>query len=77
MIMKNALRFALLISEDPIQIKKHVEYYMGTLGFDRRYRFKWKAFSGNDKHTTSGIFEYAGQRYYFNQMSDELELERI
>ena len=77
MIMKNALKYALLISEDPIQIKKHVEYYMSTLDYDRRYKFKWKAFSGNSERTFSGIFEFAGQRYYFNKMSDELHLEKI
>ena len=76
-MMKGALKYALLISEDPIQIKKHVEYYMGTLGYDRRYRFKWKAFSGNSERTFSGIFEFAGQRYYFNKMADELHLEKI
>ena len=77
-MIKKALKYALLISEDPIQIKKHVEYYMGTLGYDRRYKFKWKAFSGDSERTFSGIFEFAGQRYYFNRTaSDELELERI
>jgi len=76
-MIKKALRFALLISEDPIQIKKHVEYYMSTLDYDRRYRFKWKAFSGNDKHTISGIFEYAGERFYFTKTLDELKIERV
>ena len=75
--MKQALRYALTISEDPPKIKKHVEEYMVAMGFDRRFRFKWKALSGNHKYTFSGIFEYAGERYYFNKMSDELEIERI
>ena len=75
-MIKKALRYALIISDEPIEIKKHVEYYMGTLGYDRRYKFKWKAVSGNYK-TLSGIFEYAGQRYYFNKHLDELQLEKI
>ena len=77
MIMKKALRYALTISEDPIKIKANVEEYMAAMGFDRRYKFKWRALAGNAKYTSSGIFEYAGQRYYFNQMSGELELEKI
>jgi len=76
-VIKKALRYALAISEDPIEIQKHVEEYMAAAGYDRRYKFKWCAFSGNHKHTFSGIFEYAGQRFYFSQMSGELELERI
>ena len=76
-MMKKALRYALSISEDPIQIKKNVEEYMGAAGFDRRYKFKWRALAGNTKYTSSGIFEFAGQRYYFSKDSGELELERI
>ena len=77
MMIKKALQYALTISEDPKEIKKHVEEYMAAAGFDRRYRFKWRALSGNDKYTSSGIFEYAGQRYYFSKLSGELELEKI
>ena len=76
-MIKQALRYALLISEDPKEIKKHVEEYMGAMGFDRRYKFKWRALSGNTKYTSAGIFEYAGQRYYFSKDSGELELEKI
>ena len=76
-MIKKALRYALTISEDPPKIKKHVEEYMGTAGFDRRYKFKWRALSGNAKYTSSGIFEYAGQRYYFSKDSGELEVEKI
>ncbi len=76
-MMKKALRYALSISEDPPKIKKHVEEYMAATGYDRRYKFKWCALSGNHKYTFSGIFEYAGQRYYFSKMSGKLELERI
>lgn len=76
-MMKKALRYALTISEDPKEIKKHVEKYMAATGFDRRYKFKWRALAGNAKHTSSGIFEFAGQRYYFSKDSGELELERI
>jgi len=76
-MIKKALRYALTISEDPKEIKKHVEEYMAAAGFDRRYKFKWKALSGNTKHTSSGIFEFGGQRYYFSKMSGELELEKI
>jgi len=76
-MIKKALRYALTISEDPPKIKKHVEEYMAAAGYDRRYKFKWKALSGNATHTFSGIFEFAGERYYFSKMSGELELERI
>ena len=76
-MIKKALRYALAISEDPIKIKKHVEEYMAAIGYDRRYKFKWRALAGNAKYTSSGIFEYAGQRYYFSKHLGELELERI
>jgi hypothetical protein len=75
--MEKALRYALAISEDPRRIKEHVEEYMTIAGFDRRYKFKWRALSGNAKYTSSGIFEYAGQRYFFSKDSGELELEKI
>ena len=75
-MIKKALRYALTISEDPKEIKKHVEEYMAAAGFDRRYKFKWCAVSGNHKFTFSGIFEYAGQRYYFNRLNG-LHLEKI
>ena len=75
--MEKALRYALTISEDPPKIKKHVEEYLAAVGFDRRYKFKWRALSGNTTYTSSGIFEYAGQRYYFSKDSGKLELEKI
>ena len=76
-MMKKALKYALAISEDPPKIKKHVEEYLALAGYDRRYKFKWRAFSGNYKYTSSGIFEYAGQRYYFSKIPGGIELERI
>lgn len=76
-MIKKALKYALSISEDPIKIKEHVEEYMATAGFDRRFKFKWRALAGNAKYTSSGIFEFAGQRYYFSKTSGELELEKI
>lgn len=76
-MIKQALKYALAISEDPPKIKKHVEEYLALAGYDRRYKFKWRAFSGNYKYTSSGIFEYAGQRYYFNKIPGGIELERI
>ena len=75
--MEKALRYALAISEDPPRIKEHVEKYLAAAGFDRRFKFKWKALSGNYTRTFSGIFEYAGERFYFNKTLDKLELERI
>ena len=74
--MEKALRYALAISEDPPKIKEHVEEYMAAAGFDRRYKFKWRALSGNARYTFSGIFEFAGQRYYFNRLNG-LHLEKI
>ena len=76
-MIKQALKYALAISEDPTEIKKNAEEYLAAAGYDRRYKFKWKALSGNAKYTFSGIFEFAGQRYYFSKHSGELELERI
>jgi hypothetical protein len=76
-MMKKALEYSLRISEDPKEIKKNAEEYLATIGYDRRYKFKWCALSGNAKHTFSGIFEFAGQRYYFNKTPGKMELERI
>ena len=76
-MIKKALKYALAISEEPVEIKKNVEEYLAAAGYDRRFRFKWKALSGNHKHTFSGIFEFAGQRYYFRKNLGELELERV
>ena len=75
--MKKALEYAIAKSENPTKIKEYIEEYFGTTGGDRRYKFKWRALSGNHKYIFSGIFEYAGQKYHFNKMSGELELERI
>jgi len=76
-MVNKALRYALSISEDPREIKKNAEEYLAAAGYDRRFKFKWRALSGNHKHTFSGIFEFAGQRYYFNRNSGGLELEKI
>jgi len=75
-MIKQALEYSLTLSEDPKEIKKNIEEYLAALGYDRRYKFKWRAVSCNHKYTFSGIFEYAGQRYYFSKMSGELELEK-
>jgi hypothetical protein len=76
-MIKKALRYALAISEDPKEIKKNAEEYLATIGYDRRYRFEWRAVSGNHKHTFSGIFEFAKQKYYFSKTPGKMELERI
>ena len=76
-MIRGALEYALRINEDPVQIKKNMEKYLAKLGLDRRYKVKWRAVSGNSKHTFSGIFEYCGQKYYFNKMLGKLELEKI
>ena len=76
-IVKKALKYAVSESENPKEIKKNMEEYFAAAGYDRRYKFKWCAVSTNPKYTLSGIFEYFGQRYYFNRLSGELELERI
>ena len=75
--MKKALEYAIAKSEDPANIKEYIEEYFDMIGGDRRYKFKWRAISGNHKYTFSGIFEFAGQKYYFSKMLGELELERI
>lgn len=74
--MKRALKYSLEISENPAEIKKNMEHFFASAGYDQRYKFKWKALSGNTKYTYSGIFEYYGQEYYFSKMLGELELER-
>ena len=76
-MIKKALEYALGKSEDPREIKKNMEEFFAAAGYDRRYKFKWRAISGNHKHTFSGIFEFAGQKYYFSKVLGKLELERI
>lgn len=76
-MIKQALKHALAISEDPREIKKNVEEHLAAAGCDRRYKFKWRAISGNHKYTFSGIFEYAGGRFYFRKILGEIELKRI
>ena len=73
--MKKALEYAMSKSENPSKIKEYMEEYFDMIGGDRRYKFKWRAFSGNHKYTFSGIFDYYGRTYYFNKMDGELELE--
>ncbi len=73
--VKKALEYAMGKSENPTEVKKHMEEYFAAAGYDRRYKFKWRALSGNSKYTSSGIFEYYGRAYYFNKMNGELELE--
>jgi len=74
-IMKKALEHSLAISEDPKEIKKNMEEYFTSMGYDRRFKFKWRALSGNHKYTFSGMFDYYGKTYYFSKMGGELELE--
>ena len=76
-MIKKALEYALGKSEDPREIKKNMEEFFAAAGYDRRYKFKWRAISGNHKHTFSGIFEYHGQKYYFSKVLGKLELERM
>lgn len=76
-MIKRALEYSLAISEDPKKIKESMEEYFAAAGFDRRFKFKWRALSGNCKYTFSGIFEFAGQKYYFSKTLGKLELERI
>ena len=73
--MKKALEYAMTKSEHPTKIKEYMEEYFCMIGGDRRYKFKWRALSGNYKYTFSGIFEYHGKAYYFNKTGSELELE--
>jgi hypothetical protein len=75
--MKKALEYAISKDENPAKIKEYVEEYLAAAGFDRRFKFKWRAISGNSKYTFSGIFEYAGQRYHFSKMLGEVKLGRI
>jgi hypothetical protein len=75
--MKKALEYAINKSEDPPKIKEYMEEYISMMGGDRRYKLKWRAICCNHKYTFSGIFEFAGQKYYFNKMLGKLELERI
>jgi len=73
--MKKALEYAIGKSENPTKIKEYMEEYFATIGGDRRYKFKWRALSGNSKYTSSGIFEYYGRAYYFHKAGGGLELE--
>jgi hypothetical protein len=73
--MKKALEYAMNKSEDPTKIKEYVEEYFALAGYDRRFKFKWRAICGNHKYTYSGIFEYYGREYYFSKIGGELELK--
>ena len=73
--MQQALEYAMAKSENPVKIKEYMEEYFATIGGDRRYKFKWKALSGNAKYTFGGIFEYYGKMYYFHKTGDKLVLE--
>jgi len=75
--MKRALEYAINKSEDPTKIKEYTEEYLGLAGYDRRFKFKWRAISGNYKYTFSGVFEYAKRRFYFRKTLGEIELKRI
>jgi hypothetical protein len=75
--MQKALEYAISKDENPAKMKEYVEEYLGLAGYDRRYKFKWRAISGNSGYTFSGIFEYARQRYYFSKTLGKLELKRI
>ena len=75
--IKKALKYAMDKSENPVKIKEYIEEYFDMMGGDRRYKFKWRAICGNYKYTFSGIFEFAGQKYYFHKTLGKLELERI
>jgi hypothetical protein len=75
--MRKALEYSLAISEDPKEVKKNMEEYLATAGHDRRFKFKWRSLSGNATYTFSGIFEFAGQRYYFQKTLGKIELKRI
>ena len=73
--LKKAMEYAMAKSEDPLKIKEYMEEYFSAIGRDRRYKLKWRAISGNSRHTFSGIFEYHGKAYYFNKIGNRLELE--
>ena len=73
--MQQALEYAMAKSEDPVKIKEYMEEYFAAIEGDRRYKFKWRALSGNYKYTFSGMFDYYGKTYCFNKMGNELELE--
>jgi hypothetical protein len=73
--MKKALEYAIAKSENPTKIKEYVEEYFALAGYDRRFKFKWRAICGNHKYTFSGIFEYYGREYYFSKIGGELELK--
>ena len=52
-----------------------MEDFFAAAGCDRRYKFKWRAISGNHKYTFSGMFDYYGKTYHFYKTGDELELK--
>jgi hypothetical protein len=74
--MKKALEYAISKSEDPGKIKEYVEEYFALAGYDRRFKFKWRAICGNHKYTYSGIFEYYGREYYFSKIGCEIKVLR-
>ena len=73
--MKKALKYAIAKSENPTKIKEYMEEYFSTIEGDRRYKLKWRALSGNHKYTFSGLFDYHGRAYYFNNVGGKITLE--
>ena len=73
--MEKALEYAISKGEDPKEIKKNMEEYFSMTGWDRRYKLKWRALSGNHKYTFSGLFDYHGRAYYFNNVGGKITLE--
>ena len=75
--LKEALEYAMAREEGAPRIKKLMEEFLASAGYDRRRKVRWGTDNCN-KHYFSGIFWYAGEKYYFASRKGKVEeLERI
>ena len=75
--LKDALEYAMALDEGAPRIKKRMEEFLASAGYDRRRKIKWGTDNCN-KHYFSGVFWYADKKYYFNSRKGKVEeLERI
>ena len=75
--LKEALEYAMALEEGAPRIKKRMEDFLASAGYDRRRKIKWGTDNCN-KHYFSGIFWYAGEKYYFTCRKGRVEeLSRI
>lgn len=75
--LKQALEYAMAHEEGAPRIIRRMEDFLASVGYDRRRKVKWGADNCN-KHYLSGVFWYAGEKYYFSSRKGKvIEISRI